>query len=246
MQADSNQRANDNRRQRFFAWPGGRLIREALGLGVAVSLFFAVVYGFADYITGQRVTRVPVDFAFERRIPFVAPMLVFYQSLYALCWLAPFTLRTGREYRALAKSMAVTIGIAGAGFLLCPAEVAFPPPDVPAAWVPWYEFADRVNLDYNLLPSLHVALAILCVDVYARGSAAGMQVILWAWGIAISVSTVLTHQHHLLDAATGLLLGLAVSRWVYPRWTTAGDTDVSGDTLAVADGHLRVEDGVPT
>jgi membrane-associated phospholipid phosphatase len=208
-------------RQRFLVWPGKRVFGEAFIPGGVFALFFAAVYGTTDYIAQQRESRVRVDFDFERNIPFVAPMLVFYVSIYPLFCLAPFILRTRRECRALAASMAVTTAIAGVGFLLCPAELAFPPPDLPSSWELLYAFADGLNLQYNLLPSLHVALSVLCVDVFSRRWAAGPRLVLWAWGIAIMLSTVLTHQHHVLDVATGFLLAIVVSRFVYPVWATS-------------------------
>lgn len=193
-------------------------IVESLMLGGAFALLFGVVFGATNYFTGLHSIRVQVDFAFERGIPFMPAMLVFYMSIYPLFWLSPFVLRSRKELRALAVSMAVVTLIGGVCFVLFPAELAYPPPNVPPTWRPLYDVADAWNLDYNLAPSLHVALSILCVDVYSRRAGVVGRSVFRVWGAAIASSTLFTHQHHVLDVATGLLLGVVASRYVYPRW----------------------------
>jgi membrane-associated phospholipid phosphatase len=69
-------------------------------------------------------------------------------------------------------------------------------------------------LEYNMVPSLHVALSVCCVAIFVRRATAFGRVLLWSWAAAIALSTLLTHQHHVIDAVTGWLLGLAVSRSV--------------------------------
>ena len=104
---------------------------------------------------------------------------------------------------------------AGVVFLLLPAELAYDLPQVPAPWSCLYNVADVLNLRYNLVPSLHVALSLICVDAYSRRAAVVGRIFLWAWGFAIALATLLTHQHHVLDVATGVLLAMVVSRRVH-------------------------------
>jgi len=153
-------------------------------------------------------------------------MTVFYMSLYLLFLLAPFIIRTHREFRALVATMAVVILAGGIGFLLIPAELAFPPPSEgdPGRWADLYHFADRLNLTYNLVPSLHVAFAVVCVAVFSPHAPRTIRILLWSWAILIAASTVLIHQHHVLDVVTGWLLALVCVRGVFRRFTngTAG------------------------
>jgi len=203
----------------FLAWPGWPHLREAALLSLANALWFLLVYGGADRLTAYRTFRVPVHFSAELRIPFVPWMTVFYMSLYGLFFLAPFVLRTRREFRAAVAAMAVAITIAGIGFLLFPAELAFAPvrEDQLGVWAGLYHVADDLNLTYNLLPSLHVAFAVICVTIFAPRAPRPIRTILWLWAFLIAASTVLTHQHHVLDAVTGWLLALLCVRLVARR-----------------------------
>ena len=117
----------------------------------------------------------------------------------------------------MAGTLAVAIVGGGICFLLFPAESAFPEPTVLGNWQGLYAVADFINLRYNLVPSLHVTLTVICVDLFARRAGTVGALAFWGWGLAVSASTVLLHQHHLLDVATGLVLALGVNRLVYPR-----------------------------
>ena len=148
-------------------------------------------------------------------------MTVFYMSLYLLFVLAPFVVRTRREFRALVATMATVILAGGTSFLLIPAELAFPPPPEGnlGIWAGLYHCADRLNLTYNLVPSLHVAFAVICAAVLAPRAPRGIRILLWSWAVLIAASTVLIHQHHVLDVVTGWLLALVCVKAVFGRFT---------------------------
>jgi membrane-associated phospholipid phosphatase len=204
------------RNEPFLAWPGWPHLREALLLSLADTLWFLLVYGGMDRLTAYRTFRVPVHFSAELDLPFVPSMTVFYMSVYGLFFLAPFVLRTRHEFRATVATMAVAIAGAGIGFLFFPAELAFAPvrEEQLGIWAGLYHVADDLNLTYNLLPSLHVTFAVICVAIFAPRAPRPVQIILWLWALLIAVSTVLTHQHHVLDAVTGWLLALLCVRLV--------------------------------
>lgn len=203
----------------FLAWPGWPHLRYAALLSLANTLWFLIVYGGADWLTAHRALRVPVHFAAELSIPFVPGMTVFYMSLYGLFVLAPFVLRTRREFAAAVATMAVAIGAGGLLFLLLPAQLAFAPvrEDQLGAWAGIYHVADELNLTYNLLPSLHVAFAVICVSIFAPRAPRPLRLLLWLWAFLIAISTVLTHQHHVLDMIAGWLLAIVCVRTVFRR-----------------------------
>ncbi len=200
----------------FLAWPGWAHLREAALLSLADTLWFLIVYGGADRLTAHRELRVPVHVSAELRIPLVPWMTVFYISIYGLFLLAPFVLRTRREFRAAVVTMALAITLAGIGFLLFPAELAFAPAreEQLGVWAGLFHLADDLNLTYNLVPSLHVAFAVICVALFSPRAPRPVQILLWLWALLIAASTVLTHQHHVLDAVTGWLLALVCVRLV--------------------------------
>jgi membrane-associated phospholipid phosphatase len=203
----------------FLAWPGWAHLRYTGLLSLASTLWFAFVYAGADFLTARRGLRVPIHLPVELRIPLVPAMTVFYISIYLLFFIAPFVLRTRREIRALVCALAVAIACGGITFLALPAELAFTPPreDALGIWAGLFHLADRLNLTYNLVPSLHVALAVVCVAAFSPRAPGAVRAALWSWAALIAASTVLTHQHHVLDVATGWLLALICERAVFQR-----------------------------
>jgi hypothetical protein len=129
-------------------------------------------------------------------------------SIYALFLAGPFIIRDRREFAALVLGMSLATLIGGISFLLVPSRAAFPPPAELGVWSGLFQFADRLNLDYNMAPSLHVAFSVACVAAFARHASAAGRVLLWLWAAAIALSTVLTHQHHIIDVVSGWPVGM--------------------------------------
>jgi membrane-associated phospholipid phosphatase len=184
-----------------------RLGYAAMWLLVLGAWFSLVFYG-ADWITAHRPRHVVPYFAWELQLPFIPSLAVVYLTMNLLIAIALVALGTRRELRALALALCADILIAGVGFILYPAQLAFPEPLGTGTWAMFFHFADRLNGDYNLVPSLHVALAVTCVSAYATRA----KPLWWLWATAIAASTLLTHQHHVIDVVTGWLLGIAGGR----------------------------------
>ena len=195
----------------FVAWPGWKHLRDALWRIVLVNLLFVVVYGGADWITAHRAHQMALYAPAELAIPLWPPAIVVYDSLYLLFCLAPFVLRTAADFRRLALTASLMIIVAGACFLLVPAKLGFPAPVVTGPFQGIFEVSDRLNLDYNLVPSLHVALTTLCVLAFWPRATSPIRAALVVWAAALAASTLVTHQHHLLDVVTGV--GVAWATW---------------------------------
>jgi membrane-associated phospholipid phosphatase len=191
---------------RGLAWPGGRHLLSAARHAAAFTLLFVVVYGGADWLTGLHAVRVPVHLAVELRIPLVPAAVWAYMSVYGLQALVPFALGTPSELEEYVADLRWMLGLAGLGFLLIPAETAWPTVAVPGTTGAVLAFADRLNLDHDLVPSLHVALAVAAAQVLAPRLRPPGAVAVWSWAALVAASTVLTHQHHLLDVASGVAL----------------------------------------
>ena len=190
----------------------GYAVMWALVLGAWFSLIF---YG-TDWIASQRPRHVPPHFGWELELPFIPSLTFVYLTIHLVLAIAPLLLLTRRELRALGLALCMDVLLAGIGFISYPAQLAFPPPPNPGAWTALFHFADRLNGDYNLVPSLHVALTVTCIAVYARGVRARCAAGFWLWAGAIAVSTLLTHQHHVIDVVAGWLLGILGAR-LYQR-----------------------------
>lgn len=203
----------------FLAWPGWPHLLYAWGLSLANGMWFLVVFGGSDLLTAHRTLRIPVHFAAELDLPLVPAMTAFYMSIYLLLLAGPFIVRTRSEFRALILTLAAIIGTAGAGFLLVPAQLAFAPVSEEALgiWSAAFHLADRLNLTYSLLPSLHVAMTVACVAAFSTHARGIGKTLLWTWAAAIAASTVLIQQHHVLDVLAGWLLAGACVRLVFRR-----------------------------
>jgi membrane-associated phospholipid phosphatase len=158
----------------------------------------------------------------------VPGLIVAYLSIHVVFALAPFALPTRRKLRALMGTLAVVIGVAAVGFLLLPADLAFPPATGLGIWERPFRLADRLNGDHNLVPSLHVALSVTCLAAYARNASRVGAGLLWGWAGLIAISTVLTQQHHVLDAVTGFALGLAGHGLMRAREASGGAPRAAG------------------
>lgn len=196
----------------FLAWPGWPQMRYAAGRMVLVTLWFALVYGASDWLTAQRTWRVPVHTRFELGIPLLPGFVLAYVSIYLLFVGTPFILRTRDSIDRLARQQVIVTGIAGVCYSLIPADLAYPAATGLGIWETLFRWADAVNLDHNLVPSLHVAMSAVSLRHFAVDAAPPVRWILITWGLLIAVSTVLTHQHHLLDVAAGYALAWWVGR----------------------------------
>jgi len=203
-------------RSPILAWPGWRHLCFSWWLTVLVTAWFALVFAGANSFTASHPTRVRVHLDAELQIPLVPGFIIFYLSIYLLFAAIPFVLRTRREVTSLALAQCLAIGLAGICFLLIPAQLAYAPPTGLGVWQGTFRFADAMNLDYNLVPSLHVALSFICIECFAAHRELVGKALLRNWGMLIAASTVLTHQHHLLDVLSGGLLA-AGSLWLGRR-----------------------------
>jgi len=199
---------------------GGTGLGAYLRLAVPVGTLFALVYFSLNWFTAHRPGHYRLYFDWELSIPFVPAMIYVYASILVLFLVPPVLLRR-HAFAALARAMVVVILVAAAVFLLLPAEPGFQRP----AQVPGYDAAYQtlyaLDKPYNLMPSLHIACAALCIAALLHaGPRTLIKLGLLMWAGLLSVSVVLVHQHHLLDVVTGWLLGLAAYWLVYlPRTT---------------------------
>ena len=121
-----------------------------------------------------------------------------------------------RQLDRFALAIFVLIAISGGFFLIIPAELSFQPQE-PTSWQAWVRVADTLNLRYNCVPSLHVGLGVACAAAYTRCTAGVFSFVLWLWAAAVAASTLLLHQHHLIDVLTGWWLALLCVRRCLPN-----------------------------
>jgi hypothetical protein len=171
-----------------------------------IGVAFFGVYPTMNWITSLRPMRLHLYLPAELAIPFVPQFIWAYLSMYVLFFLPLIFVPTTRM-PLLGKQLIAGTLISAALFLLLPAELGFlrvVPATAPYASL----FSGIFGIDhpFNLVPSLHViytsAITLACAD-FARPS---VRFGLLLWLVVIVASTLLVHQHHLLDVAAALAI----------------------------------------
>lgn len=187
----------------------------------ACSNLFVAVYGGCNWITSQRADASTICFGWEHRLPFVPWMIVPYWSI-DLFFLGSFFLFRDREdLDRHGRRILVAILVAGVCFLLLPLRIGTPRPHPEGVWEPLYALLWSFDKPHNLFPSLHIALLTILADVYCRRGPRPLRAGLGLWFILVGLSTLLTRQHHALDALGGLVLGLLLVRPTGPSTAAA-------------------------
>jgi hypothetical protein len=188
------------------------VLRTYLGWSFWVGVAFFAVYPTMNWLTSLRPAPWHLYFPAELAIPFV-PMFIWpYLSMYLLFAL-PLVFIPAERMPPLGRQLIAGSLISAVCFLLLPAELGFVR-QVPAGapYAALYARVFRIDRPYNLVPSLHVifstAIGLACAD-FARPAA---RVAILAWLVVIVASTVLTHQHHLLDLATAFVIVYGLRR----------------------------------
>lgn len=189
---------------------------------LAFGLVWCVVYGGASLFTGLHGYRVDVHMPWEMRIPFVPAVAPLYLSLNLLV-LAPWVVfRTRRELLPWWSALIAQTCIAGVFFVLVPVDPVFPARHVEGAMAGIFALTDLLNLDHNAFPSLHVAFACTGAAAIASRLTGWWRGVPALWAAAIAVSTVLLHEHHVIDVVGGGLLATSTLRWLLPRTRSEG------------------------
>ncbi len=173
-----------------------------------MTLCFLLVFAGANHITGLHGWRVPIHFSWEGVLPFLPQASLVYLTIGPTMGGVAFSLRN--DPTALVhfrKVLVAEILIAGAFFLMLPAELApgfarsAPPP-----WSFWVAASATIGMRYNLFPSLHVAFALSTAWHGSTDRSRAIRGLLFLWAGLVMVSTLVLHLHHVLDLAGGLLL----------------------------------------
>ena len=189
---------------------GGETRRElmvrAAVTSAALSALFLIGYGGANWLTAQRGHVGSWYFDWELAIPLVPAMIVPYMTIDLFFVAAPFVCRSRRELFTLDKRIVFVVIVAVAFFVAMPLTPAFPREPVTGTFGPIFAWFRDMDAPYNLFPSLHIALRTILADLYARHTRGPVWLAVGVWFSLIGLSTVLTHQHHLVDIAGGFAL----------------------------------------
>lgn len=184
-------------------------LRFSLPLAYLFSKIFFSVYGGASLLASLRHPRPDFHFSWELKLPFFPSFSIIYLSVPLLLLLTPFILRTWRSFTPFFITLTVETLVAGIFFLVLPTTQAYPQRVASGLFAGVFRFADRMNLDYNEFPSLHIAFAVTAAIVFGRRCGWFGRTLFFLWATGVAASTLFLHEHHLLDLVGGAVLGLA-------------------------------------
>ena len=176
--------------------------------GALVGIVFFGIYPTTNWLASLRSNHYSLFVADELSLPFVPEFIWLYLSMYGLFLIPPFLLDPA-ELKRLAKELILATGIAGLVFLALPARLGFPR-TLPADefYRALFDGLFSVDQPFNLVPSLHVVYTTAISLAVIPHTGVPIRVLLSLWLMLIVSSTVLVHQHHLLDVVTGVLLAV--------------------------------------
>jgi membrane-associated phospholipid phosphatase len=186
--------------------------RWRLTIAALFGLWFSVVYAACDAIGAHFVHRHAIDLALDRVIPFFPEMAYVYLTITPFLLLPVLCLRSVADLEAFACTLALQVAVAGVIYMIFPVR----PIDQPATESLAFWLADTVSLNYNYLPSLHVALAVSVALVIHPQIGIAAKGALWCATTLIVASTLFTKQHYIADVITGALLATAAVGLFYP------------------------------
>lgn len=167
---------------------------------------FILVYGLGNYLATKSSHVGTWRYDWERHIPLVPWLIVPYMSIDLFFVAAPFLCQTREERMTLAKRITFAIAVAGTFFIAMPLKLAEDRPIVTGTFGPIFEFLHGFDAPHNLLPSLHITLRTILADTFARHTARHWRIASAIWFSLIGFSTVLVHQHHVVDVIGGFML----------------------------------------
>ena len=187
-----------------------------------VGIAFFSIYPTCNWLSVQRSHIYSLYFDAELNLPFVPEFVWLYMSMNILFLMPPFFLGVP-ELKLLCKQLISATFFSGIIFLLFPAKLGFERsiPDNPI-YEGFFTTLFLVDMPYNLVPSLHVVFSAI-ITLAITDTLRSMQIksVWWGWLSLICLSTLLIHQHHLLD----LVGGLAVA-WIFRILSKKGDIHV--------------------
>ncbi len=186
----------------------------AMWVGVA---FFSV-YSTCNWLTSLRGEYFNLYFPSELNVPFVPEFIVVYLSMYVLFAMPPFFLQVA-ELTALGKQLIAGTLFSGLIFMIFPARLGFVR-QVPEGgfFGPLYSTMFAVDMPHNMAPSLHVVFSALILLALAGATTDERYRLLWyGWLMVIGASTLLVHQHHLIDVVAGLALAFLLRQKIVKR-----------------------------
>ncbi len=176
-----------------------------------VGVAFFSVYPLCNWLTSQREDVYRLYWDAELAIPFVPEFFWFYMSLYLLFLLPPFYLGVSQLVLLGKRIIAGTL-ISGLLFLLLPSRLGFERIAPEGLYRELFSNLFALDMPHNMAPSLHIVYsAFILLAVYGSSQRKTVRVSVLAWLVLIALSTLMVHQHHLIDILSAFIIVLLVN-----------------------------------
>jgi membrane-associated phospholipid phosphatase len=186
-----------------------------LKIGAINLILFLLVYAPTNHIFNGISSFQPY-FQWEKMIPLIDWMIIPYLSL-NLLFLLPLFFLTKRQLKILGLAFALSTICAGVCFIIFPIQPEFIRVIPNGFTEALYSHLYGLDNARNLFPSLHVTYAMLyflsCFYIFKSKTG---KILFSLWIVFIIVSTLFTHQHHVIDIASGITLACA-TYWATTR-----------------------------
>ena len=178
-------------------------------------ILFLLVYIPTNHLLDS-VSPLQPYFKWEKTTPLIDWMIIPYLSLYLL-FIFPLFFLGQKELRDLGLAFALSTLVAGGLFVLFPIKPDFIRVIPDGFTTVLYRHLYKLDQARNLLPSLHVTYAGLyflsCNNIFKSTIS---KILFGSWIALIVASTFFTHQHHIIDIISGIILAIS-TYWITIR-----------------------------
>ena len=192
---------------------------KALALwGGVCSVICGLLYNGSNSYAETATHHYQVYFEFEKSIPQIPWMILFYISYYFYLFLNFALVKQPDKIKALCLTMTFSSLLAALVFIIFPSELGFSRAENIDGFEGIFNWLHLVDKPHNLFPSLHITFTSIATYVMiceTRSKLFHASII--AWALMITFSVVLVHQHHLIDVLTGWILALISIVFVYKK-----------------------------
>lgn len=191
------------------------MFKERVLWAMLMGLFFALVHGGMNEISGLTVTRASFLLEWKSNLPFVPELIVPYMSLYPVVLIAFLMSPTRQAVQKLALRSSLAIVITAAFFLAIPVEFSFQRPEI-SGWPKFWFDLSSFDRPHNRFPSLQISLGFLAWHTITGEIKGVYRVMVTVWFLLLAASTVLVFQHYFFGLPGGVAIA-ALIFWLVPE-----------------------------
>ncbi|HLB59223.1 MAG TPA: phosphatase PAP2 family protein [Bdellovibrionota bacterium] len=178
------------------------------------SVFFVFSYILPNKIQFFKTTFLPL-FSIDHAMPFLPWTIYIYLSEYFIYFVVLYFVLDVSTFRRMVMALVITMGISGLIFVFWPTEILRPIITGEGVTYGLFSLLHLVDSTVNCFPSQHVALVSIPPLIFWRTNKK-VAIFFSLWAILVSLSTLTTKQHYLVDIFGGV--GLALLSVLFSNW----------------------------